>query len=174
MALDPNLNFNYTAPGQAAIHAGLDDVLDVLKALANPYVNLTMDERKKTPSIGAARLPYVQDAVSNIIPLFPPLASPSIDIIRTANLLALVGFIASVKPKMEEINDRLTDMGINAENLVYKSMTDSYETAKRQEGRMPGADVLIAAIAPLFEGQGSNADEPTPEPSSGDPVPSDS
>jgi hypothetical protein len=43
-------------------------------------------------------------------------------------------------------------------------MNDSYDTAKRQEGRMEGADVFIEAIAPLFAAQGNNNEEPTPEP----------
>lgn len=165
MAVNPDLNFNFTQPEQDAIVAGLNDVLTVLNAANVPYVNLTKEERKKTPSIGPARLPYVHDAVNNILPLFPALASPSIPLARATTLFQLSAFIQSVRPLMAEINDRLTDLGINAENLVYTSMTDSYEMAQRQEGRMQGADVLAEAIAPLFADQGGvNDDEPTPEP----------
>ncbi|MCF8256578.1 MAG: hypothetical protein K9J06_03440 [Flavobacteriales bacterium] len=160
MAVDPNLNFNFTLPDQTGIHAALDGALLILNMPTVPYVNLTLDERKNTPSISAERLPYVHDAVNNILPVFPNLASPSIPLARATTLFELVTFVQSVVPKMAELNDRLTDLGINAEHLVYKSMLDSYNTAKQQEGRMPGADVLIAAIAPLFEDQGSNAEEP--------------
>lgn len=160
MPIDPNLNFNFAPADQTALHAAFDAALAVLNGAAVPYVNLTADERKKTPSIDAGRLPYVHDAVSNILPVFPGLASPSIPLPRATTLFELAAFIQTVKPKMDELNDRLTDLGINAENLVYKSMTDSYKTAQQQEGRMPGADVLIAAIAPLFADQGSNAENP--------------
>jgi hypothetical protein len=162
MPLDPNLDFNFTLPDQTALHGALDAALLILNMPATPYVNLTNEERKKTPSISAARLPYVHDAVSNILPVFPALASPSIPLARATTLYELAAFIQTLRPKMAELNDRLTDLGINAENLVYTSMTDSYDTAKRQEGRMPGADVLIEAIAPLFADQGGSPNEEEP------------
>lgn len=162
MPVDPNLDFSFDPAEQASIHAGLDAVLAVLNGPTVPYVNLTPDERKKTPSIDAGRLPYVHDAVNNILPSFPGLASPSIPLARATTLFDLFTFIKNVVPKMAEINDRFTDLGINAENLVFTSMSDSYDTAKRQEGRMPGADVFIAAIAPLFADQGGNPNEPEP------------
>jgi hypothetical protein len=170
MPLDPTLNFNFSTVDQTAINTGLDNILLVLNGATVPYVNLTKAERQGTPSIGPARLSYVHEAVNNIIPLFTPLASPSIPLARTTTLFQLATFITSIAPKMAEIKDRLDDLGLNAENLVYKSMSDSYGTAQIQEGRMPGADVLLAAIAPLFADQGSNANEPTP-PGPGDPVP---
>lgn len=164
MPVDVNLNFNFSAAGQGAINAGLDAVLAALNDPMVPYVNLTAEERK-IPSIGAARLPYAHEAVDNVLPLFPALASPSVGLSRTTTLLQLVGFISSVAPKLKEINDRLTDLGINAEHIVYKSMLDSYNTAQQQEGRMPGADVLKDTLAPLFAEQGnSNDEEPEPEP----------
>ncbi|GEM_PF-1929616 len=163
MALENSLNFNFTPVQQVAIKAGFEDILVVLNDASVPYVNLTRDERK-VQSIDAARMPYVHDAVDNILPQFPNLQSLSIQLPRTITLFDLVGFVQSIKPIMAEIEDRITDLGINAEYLVYKSMTDSYETAQRQEGRVPGADVLRAAIAPLFAGQGSNAERPAPTP----------
>jgi acetyl esterase/lipase len=164
MPVDVNFNFNFSAAEQGSINTGLDNVLAALNMPGVPYVNLTAEERK-IPSIGSARLPYVHEAVDNILPLFPALASPSVGLPRTTTLLQLVGFLSSVAPKLKEINDRLTDLGINAENIVYKSMRHSYGTAQAQEGQMPGADVLIAALAPLFADQGGgNEEEPIPGP----------
>lgn len=167
MPLDPNLNFNFSEPQQQAINDAFDALLAVLSDSTTPYVNLTKEERK-FPSIGPKRMPYVHDAVDNIIPVFPNLASGSIPLARTTTLLDLIMFIQSVKPKMDEVIDRLIDLGINAENLVYKSMGDSYDLALRQEGRMPGADVLIAAIAPLFANQGKRKVGPEPIPGDDD------
>lgn len=150
MPLNPDLNFDLSPAQKAAIHAALDAILDVLSDPSNPYVNLTLAERKKTPSIDKVRMPYVQRSVNDILPLFPNLQSPSIPLDRSERLLHLVEFFASIAPKMAEIQDRTTDMGINAKHLLYKSMTDSYNMAQRQEGRMPGADVLLEALAPLF------------------------
>jgi len=100
--------------------------------------------------------------------LFPALSSARVPLPRTTTLLQVVGFISQVSPKLKEINDRLTDLGINAENIIYKSMRHSYATAQTQEGQMPGADVLIEALAPLFADQGGN---PTPEPGPTPPTP---
>lgn len=72
------------------------------------------------------------------MPLFPALASPSIGLPRTTTLLQLVGFLGTIAPKLKEINDRFTDLGINAESIVYTSMRHSYGTAQVQEGQMPG------------------------------------
>jgi len=160
MPTDINLNFNFSPAQQAVIHAAFDTLLAVLNDPTVPYVNLTKKERSSGNSIGPKRMPYVQDAVSNIVPLFPALGSPSIPLPRTVTLLDLVTFMATVTPKMAEVNDRLTDLGLNAESLVFLSMRDSYKTAQIQEGRMPGADVLLAAIAPLFAPQGSNLGNP--------------
>jgi hypothetical protein len=147
-------------------------ILAVLNEPGVTYVNLTPDERK-APSIGPKRLPYVHNTVGNVLPLFPNLASGSIPLDRTTTLLGLVSFVDSVKPYMMEIVDRFTDVSINAENLVYKSMGDSYDLALRQEGRMPGADVLIAAIAPLFADQGKKKSGPATPPGDGNTTPGD-
>jgi len=163
MPVDVNLNYNFDPVKQAAINAGLDALLAEFNDPTVPYVNLTATERK-IPSIGAERMPYALDGVTNILPQFPALASPSIGLPRTTTLLKLVGFISSIYPKLAEINDRLTDLGINAENIVYKSLLHSYGTSQQQEGQMPGADVLKAALAPLFANQGNPTEEPTPIP----------
>ncbi len=164
MPVDVNLNFNFTPVEQAAINAGFDAVLAALNAPGVPYVNLTAQERKETPSISNERLPYVQDAVGNVLPTFPALASLSIPLARTNTLFQLFDFVRTLQPKLKEIDDRLTDLSINAETLVYESMRDSYNTAQRQEGRVPGADVLKAAIEPLFAQQGTPVPQPGPKP----------
>ncbi len=164
MPVNPALNFNFDPMQQTAINSGLDAVLSALSGPTVPYVNLTAAERRNTPSISNERLPYVQDAVQNILPLFPALASPSVALSRTNTLLQLAIFVRSLQPKIAEIQDRLNDMSINAETLVYESMRDSYDTAQRQEGRLPGADVLKAAVEPLFAGQGTPVPQPVPVP----------
>lgn len=162
MPLDSNLNFNFSPADQDTIHAAIDAALAVFRAPSTPYVNLTPKERKHTPSINAGRMPYVSDAVTNILPVFTDLESPSIPLPRTITLWDLVLFLQTLTPKLAELNDRAKDMEINADNLVLTSMYHSYNTSKRQEGRVPGADVLLAAIAPLFA-KHSFANRATPE-----------
>jgi hypothetical protein len=164
MPIDPNLDFDFSPADKLAFTATLDAALVIFNNPSVPYVNLTKDERKATASIEAQRMPYVHNAINNILPAFPGLASPSIPLARATTLFDLMIYIQSVSPKMAELLDRLTDLSINAESLMYQSMNDSYDTAKRQEGRMEGADVFIEAIAPLFAAQGNNNEEPTPEP----------
>ena len=115
MAINNNLNFNFDPADDAAIHSALDTILALLNVDTVAYVNLTAKERKDENSIGPERMPFAQDGVRNIIPNFPPLASPSIGITRTTTLLDLVDGIAGYKPKLDEIVDRMTDMGLNAE-----------------------------------------------------------
>ncbi|MCF8465225.1 MAG: hypothetical protein K9G41_10310 [Flavobacteriales bacterium] len=150
MPLEINLNFDFSEAQKADIHAALDALIAAFNEPPTPYVNLTRKERKRIPSIHKARMPYVSKTIKDMLPIFPDLQSPSIPLERATRLLQLMLFMQSIEPKLAEIQDHVTDMGINAEFLVYKSMTDSYNTAKQHEGRMPGADVLLEALAPLF------------------------
>jgi hypothetical protein len=166
MALDPNLNFNFDSTQQAALIGLLNDFIDALNQPGVPYVNLTKEERKEALALGETRLPYVQNAVENILPNTPGLVSDSIPLVRTETLLDLALFIRQLKPLLAEIEDRTTDLQINAEDICYLSILDSYETAKRQRGRLPGADVFYELISPLFAGQGPQT--PTPPAPGGD------
>ena len=57
----------------------------------------------------------------------------------------------------------MTDLSINLENTTYNYTTDMYYTAQRYVGDLPGADVVVQELSPLFEGQG-NFNEPAPTP----------
>lgn len=150
MPLDYNFDFEFSEEQKAAIHTGLDMVLGAFTEASTPRVNLTAKERQKTPSIGATRMPYVRSAVHDILPVFPKLESSSIPLDRSTRLFNFMLFMQGIAPKITVIQKNATDMGINVEHLLYKSMTDSYNTAKQQEGRIPGADVLLKSLAPLF------------------------
>lgn len=173
MALDSTLNFNFTEAQQTAITDGFDAIFAVLNDASVPPVYLTKKERQ-SPSIGNTRLPYVHNAVDNVLTLFPDLVSRSIPLTRTITLMDLMAFVAVVKPRLEELNERFTDLSINAENIVYLSMRDSYKAAQQQEGRMAGADVLVDTIAPLFEKQGRRNVGPDAPGNGGDSSPANS
>ena len=160
MPLDPNLNFNFDSTQQAALIGYLNDFIAALNQPGVPYVNLDKDDRKAALAVGETRLPYVQNAIENILPNTPGLVSPSIPLARIETLLNLILFIRELKPLLAEIEDRTDDLQINAEDICFTSILDSYETAKRQRGRLQGADVFYELISPLFAAQGPQT--PTP------------
>jgi len=51
----------------------------------------------------------------------------------------------------------MIDFAMASEHFAYEYMREFYEVAKRaQSVNTPGADTVIEALSPLFEGQGPN------------------
>lgn len=160
MPLDPQFDFEFSQAQKTAINTGLDMILSAFKEASTQPITLTAKERQKTPSIAAKRMPYVRNAVQNMLPLFPDLESPSIPLDRATRLFNFMLFMQSIAPKVLEIKLSAQDMSINAEYLLLKSISDSYKTAQQQEGRLPGADVFLKELAPLFA-KTQNPTQPT-------------
>jgi hypothetical protein len=76
--------------------------------------------------------------------------------VQQLRLLDTATFVRALKAKLDQLEDRLVDMGINSESLAYEAVRDSYANAERYVGKVSGADVFYEAIKPLFDGQGLN------------------
>jgi len=63
-----------------------------------------------------------------------------------------------------EVNDRMIDFPLAFEHFAYQYTRKFYAIAKEaQSVNTPGADTVVEALAPLFEGQGDGGDpEPLP------------
>ena len=56
----------------------------------------------------------------------------------------------------------MIDFSLASEHFAYEYMREFYHTAKRAQAvNTPGADTVVEALAPLFEGQGDTAEEET-------------
>lgn len=165
MPIDPNLDFEFSPAQKAAIEAGFDAIFAEIDATGVPVINLSPAERTAAQPIGEARLPYVQNAIENLLPQpeFDQFIGLNINAARAQRLLSTALYVRLIKSKIDQLSDRFTDLGINSESLAYESVRDSYANAERYLGKVSGADVFYEAIKPLFEGQGQTQD-PTTQP----------
>jgi hypothetical protein len=160
MSFNPNLDVTITAVQETAINDAINTILSTMAAIG--VVNLSPEERKSLPTVGPGRLPYVNKAVNELAPNFPAFVGLDITAARAANLFDTSMVLSGFLVKLKEVNDRITDMQMNAENLAYTFTLDLYNSAERYEGRVAGADTIREELKGLFEGQGNPGDTPTP------------
>lgn len=160
MSFNPNLNVSITPAQQTAIEDAIQTILDTMAAIG--VVNLSPEERKSLPSISNTRLPYVAKGIKELATNFPDFVGLDITQPRASDLFDTFTQLANFKVKLKEVDDRMTDMAMNAENLAYRFTLDLYGTAEKYKGRVAGADTIIDELKGLFEGQGNPGDTPTP------------
>lgn len=147
----------------------IDDMTDHFNGIlaimnAKKVVQLTAEERKGAQSASETRIPYIQQAIEilapdfvNLQPGFLSLADATNDWEATSELRALAALRA-------EVNDRMTDFAMASEHFAYQYMRVFYSNAKQALAvSTPGADTVVDALSPLFEGQGDSGN-PTPNP----------
>jgi hypothetical protein len=161
MSFNPNLDVTITPAQETAINDAIQTILTTMAAIG--VVNLSPEERKSLPTVGAGRLPYVAKAINELAPTFPAFVGLDITAARAANLfetnMTLSGFLV----KLKEVDDRMQDMQMNAENLAYTFTLDLYNNAERYKGRVAGADTIRDELKDLFDGQGTPGnDQPEP------------
>ena len=161
MPLNPNLDASITPAQQTAIDDAINTILTTLAEVA--VVNLSPEERRDTPSISNTRLPYVAKAIKSLADDFPAFVGLEITATRANNLLNLTNSLREFKTLLAEVDDRITDLSINADNLAYKFTLDMYNNAERYKGRVAGADTIRDELKDLFDGQGTPGnDQPEP------------
>lgn len=163
MSYIKNLSVGFTPAQETAIMAALDTALAELNAVK--VITLTPLQRKEIPAVNEARLPYVLKAVNVLGNSYPDLVSKAVSTANAQQAVASFIFLKDVVMKLAEINDRASDLGQNLQNTSYNYTIDMYYTAKRYVDELPGADIVVQELGPLFEGQGEqNPVAPNPNP----------
>lgn len=159
MPINPNLDVTITGAQRTAINGAIDTILATLAAIGT--VNLSPQERQETPTIEQGREPYVKDAINNLAVQFPNFAGLDITAARATNLVDTWSDLGDILSRLAEVEDRITDLSINAKYLTYKFTLDMYNNAEQYRGRVAGADTIYDALSPMFAGQGQRVN-PTP------------
>lgn len=125
-------------------------------------ITLTPKERQETPAVKANRLSYVLKAINVLGPSYPDLVGKAVNTAKVTDAMQSFLFLNEVLMKLQELQDRAGDLGINLENTSYNYTTDLYYEAERYVGDVEGADTIVQELRPLFANQGNQGGNPTP------------
>ncbi len=140
----------------------LNNALAALNALK--VVQLTAQERQGAQSIAQTRFPYVQAGIKALAPAYPNLQPNFLSLPVADTDLQTSQDLTEIMLIVKEITDRFTDFSLASEHFAYQYVRKFYAIAKEAQAvNTPGADTVVNELAPLFEGQGDNSEEPTPE-----------
>jgi hypothetical protein len=147
-------------PTKTVILTDLNNALAALNALK--VVQLTASERQGAQSIAQGRFPYVQAGIKALAPTYPNLQPNFLNLVTADTDLQTAQDLMEIMLVVKEITDRFTDFGLASEHFAYQYVRKFYAIAKEaQSVNTPGADTVVAELAPLFAGQGS--ENPTPD-----------
>ncbi len=162
MPMPDKMGLEFTPAEMTDLNAHFDGILTIMNN--KKVVQLTAEERQGAQSASEKRLPYIQNAITTLAPNFPNL-QPNFLILADADKDFNVSVqLRELAAKRNEVNDRMIDFSLASEHFAYIYMRKFYALAKEgQEVNTPGADTVVEALAPLFEGQGDQPD-PVPNP----------
>ena len=161
MSYVKNLSVAISPADETAITNALNTAQSTINAVA--IVALTPQQRQEIPAVNEARFIYVTKAVSVLGPAYPDLVSRAISTANATQAYQSWTFLRGIASQLEEILDRVRDLSHNLENTDFNYMLDLYYTAKRYKDQLPGSDIVVQELAPLFEGQGDTGiTPPTP------------
>ena len=156
------IDITFTAPQMTAI-TGAAGTVNTNFGFA---INLTETERKTTPNIENSRYPYVERTMDIHAPGNPNLVSGfAYTLAQATTDWTLVKQCDQLLPLFRGIVEKLEDTRQLAASELYAFFREFYRTAvAAAENNVPGADVIVADLAPLFANQGNPGQTPTPAP----------
>jgi len=127
-------------------------------------INLTEQERQDTPNIENSRYPYVERTIDIHAPGNPLLVSGFAYTLPEAQTdWTLLKQCDQLLPLFRAIVEKLEDTRQLAASELYAFFLEFYATAKRAAANnVPGADTVVADLAPLFANQGPSGTPATP------------
>jgi len=127
---------------------------------AKKVVQLTAKERQGAQSVSEIRFPYTENAIHNLAPTFPNLQPSFLSLADAEKDFSASSDLRSLANVRNEVNDRMIDFAMASEHFAFEYMRQFYHNAQRAQGvNTPGADTVVEALAPLFEGQGERNSE---------------
>jgi len=158
MAMPDKMGVELTPAQYTTIIDALNLALTTLNGVK--IVQLTAEERKGAQSASEIRFPYIQNAIENLAPQYPALQPGYLPYADAEKDMNLALDMREINLIVAEVNDRFTDLAMASEHHAYKYMRKFYNIAKEaQSENTPGADTVVNALKPLFEGQGEQTNE---------------
>jgi len=162
MPMPDKMGLSFTPTEITDLTNAFNSILTIMNS--KKIVQLTGKERQKAQSASEKRLPYIDNAINNLAPAFPNLQPPFMVLADATKDIAAANQLRALNAARSEVNDRMIDFSLASEHFAYEYMRKFYAIAKEgQSVNTPGADTVVEALAPLFEGQGvAGSDTPKP------------
>jgi hypothetical protein len=153
MAMPDEMGLDFTPTELTDIKDHFTGILTIING--KKIVQLTDKERQGAQSASETRLPYMDNGINNLATTFSNLQPGFLSLVKaTADIKTAFDF-REIDSLRNEVNDRMIDFAMASEHFAYQYMRAFYDGAKTAQAvNTPGADVVVNALAPLFEGQG--------------------
>ncbi len=153
MPMPDKMGISFTATEITDIANHFNGILAIINA--KKVVQLTPEERKAAQSASETRFPYIQNAIASLAPAFTNLQPDFLSITDATADLDTSTDLRALANLRNEVNDRMVDFAMASEHFAYQYMRIFYNGAKAAQAvNTPGADTVVDALSPLFEGQG--------------------
>ncbi len=151
-----------------AIQTAVSAAIAALRAQAALIgnVNITKDEKGSNLSINDVREPFVKRMLTQHAINVPGIVPSFVNLGNSTTRFNNANYFRSVALQLKQLYEIFDDLSFNEDVPCYKDFRHIYATAKLgAENNLPGADAIVADIAPLFEQQGNdNGIIPAPTP----------
>ena len=162
MPMPSEMGLEFTPAEITDLNTAFDAILTIVNA--KKIVQLTAEERQAAQSASETRLPYIDNAINNLAPAFPALQPGYLTLSSVTKDFSASIQLRGLAAKRNEVNDRMIDFAMASEHFAYQYMRKFYTNAQEaQSVNTPGADTVVDALSPLFEGQGVK-NPPVPNP----------
>lgn len=157
MPMPSEMGLEFTPAEITALSGHFEAILTIMNA--KKVVQLTAKERQGAQSASEKRFPYVQNAIINLAPAFPKLQPNYLDFAEAQKDFGAANDLRTLTALRNEVNDRMIDFAMASEHFSYLYTRHFYANAQKAQGvNTPGADTVVEALSPLFEGQGEQND----------------
>lgn len=162
MPMPSEMGLEFTPAEITDLNTAFDAILTIING--KKIVQLTAEERQAAQSASETRMPYIDNTINNLAPAFPTLQPGYLTLSNAEKDLNASLQLRGLAAKRNEVNDRMIDFAMASEHFAYQYMRKFYSNAQEaQSVNTPGADTVVAALSPLFEGQGPQ-NEPVANP----------
>lgn len=138
-----------TAPIQTAIANAIEELREQAATIGT--VNITKSE-KNLPSINNIREPYARRMILEHAVTQPLIVPGFVNLDNSTARLNNANYFRSVGVQLKQVLEMFEDLSFNEDVPCYKDFLAMYDQAKLGAiNNLPGADAIVADIAPLFE-----------------------
>lgn len=115
-------------------------------------INLTDKERQSVRSVAEGRKPYMDKTFDTLAPNNKVLQPGYLDFNEDLTNYNYARKLRGILPQARKLMEILEDHAYSAENLGFVYMLKFYNNAKEaRDTNTPGAESVVAELAPLFE-----------------------
>lgn len=158
------MGFELTPAQVTTIDLAIKSIADIFNNLA--MINLTTEERTAARSVAEGRQPFIDKTYETLAPANPTLHPGYMSFADNLTNYNYSNQTAKIIIALRQLLEIAEDHNFSADNLNFKWLLKFYNNAQEaRDTNTPGADSVVAELAPLFAQ--TNTAVPTPPPTDG-------